>query len=76
MSILSIDQVVSLSLLNDPELAVRMLDYSIPSIMRKIVQAAADEGLAVDWSSFHLHVDPTDPPFPGTATIRTRTTAV
>jgi hypothetical protein len=73
MSILSIDQVVSLSMLNDPEYAVRMLDHSIPSTMRKIVQAAADQGEEVDWSTFSLTVDPDDPPFPGTATIRTIT---
>lgn len=73
MTVLSVDQIISLTMLNDPDIAVRALDNAIPSITRKILLAAEERREAVDWSTFRLEVDPTQPPFPSLATIRTRT---
>lgn len=73
MTVLSIDQIISLTMLEDPDIAVRALDNAIPTITRKILIAAQQRGEAVDWSTFRLEVDPTQPQFASLATIRTRT---
>lgn len=67
------DQVVALSVMNDPELAQRALGYAVPNVLSKLAQSAADQGLTVDWTTFSLTVDAANAPFPETATIRTTT---